>query len=337
MTIAAWWRDFQAMRRLRRKVARRAGKLAIGLPDLKIRSSSAPSRFPFDCEISRLGGRYVATLNRQGLDFISRFDRLPAPLYLLSRCPAQVTSILVNLSDGDKLSQAPFAFSVNRSGVVPLPDGDFLKTRGFEHTRSYAEANDVPWDSRSGRLRWRGWTNGPGSSDHSPPGAERNEKVMPRIRMALILKGIAETDVAFVGSNDPELAARLRQDGLLLDHVPETGWIADKFALDIDGFSNAWSNFLVRLHLGCCVLKIDSQHGYRQWYYDRIHPWEHFVPVRADMTDLIEKLDWAHSNDARAREIAENGRQFARTMTFESETEWAVNTICAANGMSMPE
>ena len=92
---------------------------------------------------------------------------------------------------------------------------------------------------------------------------------------------------------------------------------------------------LVRMHLGCCVIKVDSQEGYRQWYYDRIRPWEHFVPVKSDMSDLIEKIEWARSHDAEAQAIAANGRAFARSMTFESETDHAIAAICATQGVSL--
>ena len=163
-----------------------------------------------------------------------------------------------------------------------------------------------------------------------------DRRVLPRIRMALILRDQANCDVAFSTSNrGGEHIESLRSCRLLGDPIPESAWIGDKFALDIDGYTNTWSNFLVRLHLGCCVLKVDSQHGYRQWYYDRIRPWEHFVPVKADMTDLVEKIDWVRTNDAQAREIAEKGQAFARSMTFESETAWAVAAICAASGVSV--
>ena len=200
--------------------------------------------------------------------------------------------------------------------------------------RAIADTRDVEWSRRSNTLRWRGWTNGGGQTDYSRPDAMWDETVHPRIRMALILKGVAGTDAAFLGTGYPGLRTRLQKDGLLRDGILEADWIGDKYALDIDGHTNTWTNFLIRLHLGCCVLKVDSQFGYRQWYYDRIRPWEHFVPVRADMRDLVEKIDWLRSNDSRAREIAGNGRRFARTMTFESENAWAVDAICAANGVS---
>ncbi len=75
------------------------------------------------------------------------------------------------------------------------------------------------------------------------------------------------------------------------------------------------------------MLKVASQHGYRQWYYDRIKPWEHFVPVQADMTDLAEKVDWVRSHDREAEEIARRGQSLARSMTLEGETAEAVRII----------
>ncbi len=101
----------------------------------------------------------------------------------------------------------------------------------------------------------------------------------------------------------------------------------DKFAIDIDGWTNAWSNLLIRMHFGCCVLKVASADGYRQWWYDRLRPWEHFVPVRADMADLAEKVDWVRSNDVEAKAIASRGQQLARSMTLASETAIAAQII----------
>jgi len=37
-------------------------------------------------------------------------------------------------------------------------------------------------------------------------------------------------------------------------------------------------------------------------------PWVHFVPVKADLSDLLEKITWLRENDAKAKEIALNGR-----------------------------
>lgn len=38
---------------------------------------------------------------------------------------------------------------------------------------------------------------------------------------------------------------------------------------------------------------------------------EHYIQVRPDLSDLLGKLEWAAENDAEAKRIAENGKQFA--------------------------
>jgi hypothetical protein len=324
-------REVWARRRLRRRLAQLEPDLALPYPEL--RCSTTRTKFRYDCRVERAAGRYRVTFLGDRIRFVVRFDRVPAALYWLSRCPPAIESIVLNLSDGDAPSLAPFAASVNKPNIVPLPDKDFVTTRGFEDLRAFVAANDVEWHRRTDRVQWRGATNGSGSKDYSAPNAQWDKNIIPRIRMALILRGVKGTDVAFSHSYDRKLAARLRRDGLLKDRIPQTDWINDKLALDIDGTTNTWSNFLARLHLGCCVLKVDSQEGYIQWYYDRIRPWEHFIPVKADMTDLVEKIEWARSRDGEARRIAENGRAFARSMTLESETAYGVAAICAASGI----
>ncbi len=91
----------------------------------------------------------------------------------------------------------------------------------------------------------------------------------------------------------------------------------------------------MRLLLGCCILKIQSQHGFRQWYYDRLKPWRHYVPVREDMSDLIEKIDWCRYHDADCAEIASAGQALARAMTVEGEISEAVRRLEAAKSFDL--
>lgn len=47
------------------------------------------------------------------------------------------------------------------------------------------------------------------------------------------------------------------------------------------------------------VLKQDSI--YYEHFYNELRPWEHYVPVRADLGDLLEKIQWAREHDEQVR------------------------------------
>ena len=162
--------------------------------------------------------------------------------YWLWHCPLEVGSITVNMSDGDYPSGARFAASVREPRFIPLPDAFFFDFRGYRHCRKQAEEDAVPWHARSSRLRWRGTTSGWGTVDDFSAEAMWDRRVLPRIRMALILRDQANCDVAFSTSNrGGEHIESLRSCRLLGDPIPESDWIGDKFAGDIDGYTNTWS------------------------------------------------------------------------------------------------
>jgi Glycosyl transferase family 90 len=123
---------------------------------------------------------------------------------------------------------------------------------------------------------------------------------------------------------------RLASAGILGDYIAPITWCGLKFAIDIDGNTNAWSNFFTRLLMGCCVLKVASAAGYRQWYYGDIEPWIHYVPVKADLSDICERIAWCRSNHAGARRIAAAGQEFATARDFDNEIAAAARRVGAA-------
>lgn len=49
-----------------------------------------------------------------------------------------------------------------------------------------------------------------------------------------------------------------------------------------------------------------------EFYYDGLVPWVHYIPVREDMSDVEELIQFARENDDVARTIAQNGYDFVR-------------------------
>jgi len=253
----------------------------------------------------------------------------PAYLYWLMHCPAEVESLSVTLSDGDEPTAARFSPSTNRSDVVPIPDPYFFRFSGFEDFRRLAESEAVAWSDRSGEIVWRGASSGEGTFDPIL-GAQRPMQAAQRLELILAAKTVPGVDAGLAHYRRDQLRPDyLQQMGVLKQPIAEETWARRKFAIDVDGQTNTWSNLLVRMHLGCCVLKLESKFGYRQWYYDRLKPWEHYVPVKADASDLAERVEWLRSNDAGAREIASNAQRFARSLSFEAGRREAVDLITA--------
>ena len=57
------------------------------------------------------------------------------------------------------------------------------------------------------------------------------------------------------------------------------------------------------------MFKQDSK--YVEHFYSQLQPGKHYIPFRADLSDLLDKIRWAQENDEEARQIAENARSFS--------------------------
>jgi hypothetical protein len=304
-----------------------AGRVA--LPELAVIFSDRQSHRT-DATYHRDGAGYVLELPTvdESFDAINRTRELGhAYLYWLMHCPPEVEFLSVTLSDGDAPSGARFAPSTNLPGLVPIPDPYFFRTTSFQAFRELADAESPAWADRSTEIIWRGTSAGHGTFD-PVLGAQCPGRAAQRLELILAAQRVPGVDAALSNYGRREFRPEvLEEAGLLRAVVPEESWVRRKFAIDVDGWTNTWSNLMVRMLLGCCVLKLDSKFGYRQWYYDRLLPWEHYVPVKADASDLAERVEWVRGNDARAAEIAANGQRLARSLTFEVGRSEAIELI----------
>ncbi len=82
-----------------------------------------------------------------------------------------------------------------------------------------------------------------------------------------------------------------------------------KYLPYIDGVMCASPALQSRLLSGSLTLKPDSDEI--QWFYGALKPYDHYVPVKSDLSDLIEKIEWAKAHDDESRAIAERARHFA--------------------------
>lgn len=56
------------------------------------------------------------------------------------------------------------------------------------------------------------------------------------------------------------------------------------------------------------VFKQDSP--YYEHFYSKLQPYKHYVPFKRNLSDLIEKIQWAREHEKKVREIINNAREF---------------------------
>lgn len=189
---------------------------------------------------------------------------------------------------------------VCRTGTVP---------KFFPRTcnRSYT-IKKVHWKNKKEKAVFRGSSTGKGVK------AETN----PRIQAHIL--GSKYPDLLDTGITGWNCRARVI-DGVLSTINPDlyppvvspltpSEQCEYKYILHIPGHACA-QRLSLELFYGSCVLIVDSP--YYLWFYKELIPWVHFIPIKFDLSDLLEVLAWCKDHDKECREIARKGLLFACT------------------------
>ena len=80
-----------------------------------------------------------------------------------------------------------------------------------------------------------------------------------------------------------------------------------KYLVNVDGHVSAF-RLSIEMSMGCCILLADSK--YKLWFRDMLKPMIHYVPVKEDLSDLVDQIKWCRNNDKKCEKIAINARKF---------------------------
>jgi hypothetical protein len=277
--------------------------------------------------------------NEIGLTFsntIARHHDLPPHMTLLIR----VMPLLARVALSRKVPEGATFLNQWDAGIVPglsycatgsdyflIPDHVFLASNGYYDLKQELAQNITNWNQRIPIAYWRGGTTGQVAD------SSRGWRSLPRVRLCELSQQYPKSidaGLSQIAQFSADIATEIRNSGLVKDYLPAKKLQAYRYLIDIDGNSNAWGGLIERLLTGSPVLKVASERGYRQWYYDRLRPWHNYVPVDADMSDLVSKIEWLKNHDTDARWIGENGRALAYSIDYEAELEIAVDTVASA-------
>lgn len=180
-----------------------------------------------------------------------------------------------------------------RRNLLYLPLDDDTFERGLESVLSPFPRPS--WESRQPMVYWRGVTSGAGR----PPLRTKVIEMLFPYRHANV-KAVPDT----VRQDDPPRFMFEPARSSIQEHMNY------KYILIVDGNVIASSHQWV---FGSGSVPIMVSHPDNMyWFKKYLEPMVHYVPVRYDLSDLKDKIEWLIQNDDKAKEIAENALQLSQ-------------------------
>lgn len=155
-----------------------------------------------------------------------------------------------------------------------------------------------------------------------PTGCGYTEKTNARIRIANIKSPLLDAGITVNPGSKTIDSRSLRFDpkyglGIMNTGIAPASFITMddqskyKYIVHIDGNVSAY-RLLLSLSTGSLILRVESE--YTSWLDAYLRPWLHFIPVNADLSNLLEIIEWCRDNDTQCSTIARTAMNFANTM-----------------------
>jgi Glycosyl transferase family 90 len=172
-----------------------------------------------------------------------------------------------------------------------------------------SEWHETPWNLKRNQIVWRGSLTGP----------------FPRIRLGTFAAEhlghpLIDIGVHRLPGGNKNFSDDVLKNILMLPGMPDSDFTKYKAILDIDG--NSWSARFGRLLCkNSVVVKVEPE--YVDYFYKHLTPWKHYIPIREDLGDLLETIEWIMdaSNEGRVLQIIASANAWCREhMTYLSIT-----------------
>ena len=82
-----------------------------------------------------------------------------------------------------------------------------------------------------------------------------------------------------------------------------------KYHINVDGHVSA-NRLSHLLYIDCVVLHVASNYGWKVWFFDLLIPYKHYIPIKNDLSDLKNQIEWCKNNDDKCKAISKNASKF---------------------------
>lgn len=168
-----------------------------------------------------------------------------------------------------------------------------------------------PWESKIRKAVWRG-----SLSDDN----EGFQSVRWRLCTLATTSNATTMDVGLVSipSRHDHLNLDWQKVGGKANHIRQVDFQKYMAIIDVDG--NSWSSRMGELLCyNSVVLKIEPQ--FVEYFYRDLAPWEHYIPVKYDLSDLLEKVDYVldSNNKEHVQHIISRANKWCATHLVKRE------------------
>ncbi|KAJ6532869.1 glycosyl transferase family 90-domain-containing protein [Mycena vulgaris] len=199
---------------------------------------------------------------------------------------------------------------------------DILFPTEYYYARSwwsgkFPHPDNIPWESKLPKIYWRGMSNGGmilGDNYHH----FARFKLADLAREHSDLMDVAITRFAeTLCEQDCDRAAVMAEYNITDASQPREELYRYKYAIDVDGTTFS-GRYLGLLRSGSLVFKSTV---FEEYFNDWLRPFEHYVPVKADLSDLVQQIEWANAHPDEARLIQQKGLEFARRVLTDDQND----------------
>lgn len=199
--------------------------------------------------------------------------------------------------------------SIETADICMCTQDDWLRTSKLIYPDDCANGyinsiSMIQWENKKPCAVFRGSATGCGMGDDNP-----------RIKAANLSKQYPEYLDAGITSFNRKLKKNLNKPLEIIDNsnLKKASFMTlqektqYKYILNLDGHVSAF-RLGHEFSLGSVLLIPKSK--YYLWFSYLLIPYEHFIPVEADLSNLIEQIKWCIENDSTCKKIASNGMEF---------------------------
>ncbi|MBI3508659.1 MAG: hypothetical protein HY069_03370 [Chlamydiia bacterium] len=191
--------------------------------------------------------------------------------------------------------------------IVLIPD-QFSLNEEWEHITQEILAlnNEIDWNQKREVAIWRG-----GLTDTGVPNEQFVSHLASCPRFNLCKKSVTFPLLVDAGFNwvDKAQQDNLQKEGVIKEELGKKAHLLCKYLPVLDGHMCTYPGYQWRLLSNSVCFKQESDQI--QWFYAALKPYVHYIPIQNDVSDLLEKIEWAKSHDEDALKISKQAQEFA--------------------------